>query len=103
MSLKIAHNALCFKFEDQELLGLLQGQKISNLFKVSGVLTGYCVKGNDQSDPCQLIVDNNILHLDVSHLVLRELKELGKDRKGLSFQIGDLTIILQLDIRSLSS
>jgi hypothetical protein len=103
MSLKLSHNELRFKFTKQELFTLLEGHKVFSSLNIEGAHVGYSVQAQDLKESCKLTYDEGMIHLDISYSVLKTLSDMGKDRKGLSFQINELTITLQLDMRSLSS
>jgi hypothetical protein len=103
MSLKLSHNELRFKFTKQELFKLLEGHQVSSSFNIEGAFVGYSVQGQDLEESCKLTYDEGMIHLDISYSILKTLNDMGKDRKGLSFQLNELTITLQVDMRSLSS
>jgi predicted nucleic acid-binding protein len=95
MNLKIEDQHLTFKITQDELRTLLETKPLS----IETSLLSITISPAGQGNVLQSTLSANLLTLVISPNILKELSEMGKNRDGITKQIGDLSITIQVDIR----
>lgn len=101
MNVRIDENSLRFRITEEELSQLLQGQELN----METVIGQNCFQAEIIPDPqdkrifCHMTQESRLsLHIGQAHL--RELADMGRNRKGVEAMQDPLQISLQVDIRA---
>ncbi len=96
MNLKIDQQHLTFKITQDELNTLCEGSPL----KVQTTLIDINITptGHDKSMHCTKDKDHNI-NLTIAQDTLNELSNMGRNKEGITQQIDEMSITLQVDIR----
>lgn len=94
MRLRIEDRVLGFKITEPELNALLEGQTLS----IQSMMTVRLIPL--QEGKSDLALHGQALDFLLGPQHLNTLVDIGKNRQGIAIELGTLTVILQVDIRS---
>ncbi len=104
MKVRIEENNIIYKISQAELNSLLAGQDLQVKLKLldKSFIAAIKVQSSDNFMQPELVLgeDEVNLNLLISQEKVQELLDLGRNKAGLSFNVDELNISLQVDLRS---
>ena len=100
MNLRISQNDFRFRITPQDLDTLLHGRDIDQRVCIGTHCFGYGISPVTQDKKMKLEMAVSGFCLFVPRETLEELQDLGRSKDGISIQQGDVTLSLQLDIKT---
>ncbi|MCF6344025.1 MAG: hypothetical protein L3J15_05020 [Devosiaceae bacterium] len=104
MKVRIEEDNIIYKISQAELDALLDGQDLQVKLKLLDKSFIAAIKGqlSDSFMQSELVLgeDEVNLNLLISQEKVQELSDLGRNKAGLSFNVDELNISLQVDLRS---
>ncbi len=104
MNVKIKDRAFQFKITEEELSTLLNNQCIHTEVKVMDKALVVTINpcGREVIMTSKLVIDDGDVYLTLllPPQKIQELSDMGRSRAGLEQRVGDLSIVLQVDLRA---
>lgn len=104
MNVKIKDKAFQFKITEEELSALLNGQCIHAEVKVmnKALVVTINPRSSESIMTSKLVIDDGDVYLTLllPQQKVQEFSDMGRSRSGMEQQVGDLSITLQVDLRT---
>ncbi len=104
MNLKIENNGLRFRITESELQTLLTGQALEEITDITGkklIVMIDPVSSNSEMEAAMMNnTDDTFIRMTISPEQLQMLEQKGRSKEGLESRRNELTISLQVDVRS---
>ena len=103
MNLRLAHNSLRFKIDQEELDLLLSGETLEAVVPFSERNLGFLIVPTEAVDSMKPSYTGDRVILKIAPLQLRMLADNGRSKEGLEEEVDGIAVSLQVDIRSKKS
>lgn len=106
MNVKISNQNLLFKISEAERISLSAGETIEASINFGSSVLLCSVSPQKDNMPCAvgMCLDHSeaYIYLNIPMMDIQRLSDMGKNREGLAYEIGQIRAVLQVDVRSVS-